>query len=329
MGLSGAIDNAVKAYLDHTNMVIAGNRVLDVSYLMQPFQQAAITAQQILTGTAQLQNGAEAPNGEEVTGKGKRKKRAYKQRDPNAPKRPQTAYFLYLHEQRPLLATELAAKAGGVPQRPGDLSKEATLRWNQLRDEEKQVYRDQYQVALTSYNRAAKKYKEETGQLPPDDNPEGDESMLDGIEDAAAAGADADGDDAESSSEDDDEVEDAQPPPKLPTPEPVKKSKKNKASAAAVAVPIAPKPHFSSLNVPGSDKSNTKSPERKRKASDHGEVAEDAVPKKRGRKSNATKAAEAEAVVADTPAAAVAPMATPAVKSEKKKKRKSEAAATA
>ncbi|KAK3082525.1 hypothetical protein LTR53_020284, partial [Teratosphaeriaceae sp. CCFEE 6253] len=75
----------------------------------------------------QLQNGfavaGAAFEDDAPEGKGKRKKRAYKKRDPDAPKRPLTAYFRYLGEMRPSIGKELAdaAAAANETQKPGDL----------------------------------------------------------------------------------------------------------------------------------------------------------------------------------------------------------------
>ncbi|KAI7075185.1 hypothetical protein KC327_g4597, partial [Hortaea werneckii] len=41
MSLSSSIDKAVKAYIDHTNVILAGDASLNMSYLQQPFDQLA------------------------------------------------------------------------------------------------------------------------------------------------------------------------------------------------------------------------------------------------------------------------------------------------
>lgn len=66
--------------------------------------------------------------------KKKRKLRAYKPKDPNAPKRPLTAYLLYLDDMRPQIQAEL-----GGGQKRGDISSEGTRRWNKLPESEQQV----------------------------------------------------------------------------------------------------------------------------------------------------------------------------------------------
>ena len=99
MSLSSSIDRAVKAYIEHTNVVLSGDASLaslDVSMLQQPFYDLA-APQLAQLALAHQQNDAHGSAPAEVDGK---KKRNYKPRDPNAPKRPLTAYFRYLQEQR-------------------------------------------------------------------------------------------------------------------------------------------------------------------------------------------------------------------------------------
>lgn len=72
---------------------------------------------------------------EAVDGKQKRVKKEKVPRDPNAPKRPLTAYLLYLETMRPKIQEDL----GGEGQKRGDISREGTERWNKLPDSEKEV----------------------------------------------------------------------------------------------------------------------------------------------------------------------------------------------
>lgn len=80
---------------------------------------------------------ASAPKEESEQDDGKKRKRKYnvKPKDPNAPKRPLTAYFLFLQDVRP----EITAEMGDGPHKPGDISQEATRRWKEMSEEAKQV----------------------------------------------------------------------------------------------------------------------------------------------------------------------------------------------
>ena len=55
------------------------------------------------------------------------------QRDPNEPKRPVTAYFLFLQHARPQLAKDMPNAKGN------ELQQEATERWNGMSEEDKRV----------------------------------------------------------------------------------------------------------------------------------------------------------------------------------------------
>ncbi|KAF2765447.1 hypothetical protein EJ03DRAFT_330913 [Teratosphaeria nubilosa] len=328
MSLSSSIDKAVKAYIDHTNVVLAGDSSLNVSHLTQPFDQLASTAQlaqqALHAGGAApqqaQQNGAPAPQAGETGADGKpakRMKRAYKQRDPNAPKRPLTAYFRYLQEQRGPLAAQLAEKAGGTPQKPGDLSKEATERWNKLSKEEQQPYRDAYQRALKDYEKEVAIYKANGGKVD-DAAAKVDGAAVEGVDAEAENDDDDDGDDDDDDSSDDssddsdeDEEEAPAPPPPAKTPKP---SKKNTQQAI---------PQFSSLETPAPAFAGSSSPERKRKAAAETPGTVETGKKKKKQKKTITAGEDAP-----TPAAAPTAQMTPcesSKKKEKKKKRKSEA----
>jgi hypothetical protein len=322
MSLSSSVDRAVKAYIDHTNVILSGDAslaALDVSMLQQPFNELAAPqlAQLALAYQQSESNGAPVA---EVDGK---KKRNYKPRDPNAPKRPLTAYFRYLQEQRGPAAEEMAKSANG-PGKPGDISKAVTERWKAMSEAEHAPYKEAYQRALKDYEREVAAYK----------------STADDEAEAQVNGAAEKAEDSDSESEpstDDEEESDAKPvmpppPPKVASPE-VKKTpksamKKKKDAKAAEDVPATPQ--FSSINpsvpIPSSQRKSS-SPELKRKAS--ADAGEDGAKKKRGRKTNKQKEAEAAeaAEIASTPVVAASDVGSDKPKKDKKKKRKSEAAA--
>jgi hypothetical protein len=322
MSLSSSVDRAVKAYIDHTNVILSGDASLaslDVSMLQQPFNDLAAPqlAQLALAYQQSESNGAPVA---EVDGK---KKRNYKPRDPNAPKRPLTAYFRYLQEQRGPAAEEMAKSANG-PGKPGDISKAVTERWKAMSEEEHAPYKEAYQRALKDYEREVATYKSTA------------EAETEGQANGAAEKAE-DSDSESESSTDDEEESDAKtvmppPPPKVASPE-VKKTpksamKKKKDAKAAEDVPATPQ--FSSINpsvpIPSSQRKSS-SPELKRKAS--ADAGEDGAKKKRGRKTNKQKEAEAAeaAEIASTPVVPASDVGSDKPKKDKKKKRKSEAAA--
>lgn len=311
--------------------MLNGDASLNVGHLMQPFH--SLTNHAYMAQLALQQNGnmpqipqqALEAGGEELNGNKtqKRARRAYKARDPNAPKRPLTAYFRYLGEQRAQIAQEfkdnpeLAANGS----KPGDISKIATERWNALSHEQQQPYRDAYQQALQEHTAAMAKYKGETGN--PEDVDATDVTMNED-EDAEAdaeVGAkrakteavetsevedDSTSSEDTSSSEDEEEDEPAPPPPPPAAKTPKSAMKRKKASDATPA----PAPTFNSINpkkeVPSS------SPERKRKTSSTENEVETGKSKK----------SKKSAIARETEAQASSP--APVASSKKSKKDKKE-----
>jgi hypothetical protein len=309
MSLSSSVDRAVKAYIEHTNVILSGDASLaslDVSMLQQPFNELAAPQLAQLALAYQQSDSHAAP----VVDADGKKKRNYKPRDPNAPKRPLTAYFRYLQEQRGPAAEEMAKSSSG-PGKPGDISKAVTERWKAMSEEEQLPYKEAYQRALKDYEREVAAYKS-TGEVDAEVEAESDNE----------------------SSTDDEEESDAKPampppPPKVASPE-AKKTPKSALKKKKAAGDIPATPQFSSINpsvpIPSSQRKSS-SPELKRKAS--ADAGEDGAKKKRGRKTNKQKEAEAAeaAEIAATPVVPASDASGDKPKKDKKKKRKSEAAA--
>lgn len=99
----------------------------------------------------------------------KKEKRPYKARDPNAPKRPLTAYFRFLREVRPFIAQEVAKTPDGQgTNKAGDISKIATERWKAMTDVQRKPYHEAYKGEMGAYEEATKAYKAEGGKLEDD-----------------------------------------------------------------------------------------------------------------------------------------------------------------
>lgn len=124
MQLNGAIEGAIKAYITHSNHVLEGTEALNHESL------------NILSNISRhvAQAGQKIKDEDLVDEKPKRKPRTVKPKDPNAPKRPLTAYLLYLEEMRPIIQQDL-----GEGQKRGDISAEGTKRWHLLTSDEQQV----------------------------------------------------------------------------------------------------------------------------------------------------------------------------------------------
>ncbi|GAB7364719.1 hypothetical protein MBLNU230_g5519t1 [Neophaeotheca triangularis] len=344
MSLSTSIDRAVKAYIDHTNVVLAGDGSLNVSYLTEPF--AALGGNidpKLLAQSALAQsNGNDTVKKEDTDGK--RKKRKYTPRDPNAPKRPLTAYFRYLQEQRGKLSEQMAKDPEGS-HRAGDISKLATAQWKAMPLSERQPYRDAYQEATKEYHRKVAEYKaaggvvpEETASPKEDDEDEEEEgAALTNVKPGEETSSS--GESSESDDDDDEDEEEEKPAPSPPKQE--KKTPKSKKSAVANAAAPAPpstakansKSAAASMPPPSSEPPRKTSPDLKRKAPPATPETENKKKKKRGPKSKAEKEAEAAAAAAP-PSSAIADSqpepeaeapSTSTKKAKKDRKKKSEA----
>lgn len=320
--MSASLDRAIKAYVDHTQVVLAGDASLDTSYLAQPFEALANAANNIKH--AALPNGdavQEHEQDDEQDGKKKKTKgkTGPKPRDPNMPKRPVTAYFRYLSEVRPLLAKQMA-DTPGEKGKAGDLTRLATAQWNELSPEAKAHYSDAYKEERRAYEEKVKAYlaqkKQETGEGP---EPvtlaslvKGDAAPQAGSDDEASSSDDDDDDDDDGDDDDDSassssEEDDFDEAPELPLPPPPKttasraKAKSGSPEAARKPAKPAPKKSTAAPVAPAaSQKSNAavaprnsapaSSPPKKRK--DRVTSAEEEpVPAKRSRKTDAQKIA--------------------------------------
>lgn len=323
MTLSSQFNAAAKAFTEHTNTVIAGSDALNLASIAAQlnvnlsaanFAIAATTA--VPARSTEAAAGADADEVAPVTGKRARKKREDKPKDPNAPKRPLTAYFRYLQETRPGLIVKLGQ--GNIKRAAGDLSAVATEQWNKMSAEEKEPYHQAYQAEKAEYANKIAEYNQSIGQGVAPTAAAATNDEEDDEDEAIAVTAPTSAVEADSS---DDDSDDEPPAPvvakakpkkskavesvKAASPEIAKKTPKKKAAAPT----SHPTPIFNSINpdpaaaaAPGSQK--------KRKS----DAADDATPapkKKRGRPSNASKEAAASSAAAETAASAPTQVATP------------------
>jgi hypothetical protein len=75
-----------------------------------------------------------------------------KARDPNQPKRPQSAYFLWMNENRPTI------KAANPEASIGELGKIMGKAWGALTDAEKEPYKEQQLALKEEYDEAMKNF---------------------------------------------------------------------------------------------------------------------------------------------------------------------------
>jgi hypothetical protein len=91
--------------------------------------------------------------GEGSSNAGNNGQRKRKKKDPNAPKRPLSAFFLFCHDERP------AVKAIYPNYSVGEAAKELGERWNKVSAEAKAKYEAQVQLDKTRYEQELAKYK--------------------------------------------------------------------------------------------------------------------------------------------------------------------------
>jgi transcriptional regulator HMO1 len=136
--VQNGINDLLRAYMNHTSSILAGEAG-QLDSLQVPLN--AIEGGPASAGAAGSgpNPAAAAPAG--AAGDSKRKrKREKKERDPNAPKRPLTAAFLFSQHARPIVRRDLeAALPPGGKLEPNAVNIEVTRRWNVMPDEEKEV----------------------------------------------------------------------------------------------------------------------------------------------------------------------------------------------
>ncbi len=129
--------------MQHTASILAGEDG-DLDKLQIPSTIAATASAAIeaatsaANGVAQGMDGANAAS--TTGGKTKKRKREKKEKDPNAPKRPLTAYFLFQKHARPIVERDLqeALGEGGTIEKHA-VASEMNKRWKEMPAEEKEV----------------------------------------------------------------------------------------------------------------------------------------------------------------------------------------------
>ena len=79
--------------------------------------------------------------------------RKRKKKDPNAPKRPLSAFFLFCHDERPAVKEKFPTYS------VGEAAKELGERWNKVTPETKAKYEAQVQLDKSRYEREIANYK--------------------------------------------------------------------------------------------------------------------------------------------------------------------------
>jgi hypothetical protein len=136
------LNDLLRAYMQHTSSILAGEvGNLDNLQLPANITANANAAMEAVHGVIQVVDPINktmdiAP----ADGKIKKRKREVKKKDPNAPKKPLTAAFLYAVTARPIVRADLESSlAPGAILEKNAVNLEVTKRWNDLPEEEKEV----------------------------------------------------------------------------------------------------------------------------------------------------------------------------------------------
>ncbi|EOA91232.1 uncharacterized protein SETTUDRAFT_162014 [Exserohilum turcica Et28A] len=168
----------------------------------------------------------------EVT-KGKKRKREKKEKDPNAPKKPLTAAFLYHQHARPIVKADLeAALPPGGQIEKNAVQIEVNKRWNELPEEEKEQWKASYRNSMEEYKAELAEYVANKG-IKATELVEEDEASDDAEPDIEAEVGAAD---TEASSEDEEEAPAKAPSPPAKTP---RKRQKTTPATNGNSAPVA------------------------------------------------------------------------------------------
>jgi hypothetical protein len=139
------LNDLLRAYMQHTSSILAGEDG-DLDKLQLPANltatanaamEAAVSA---ANGVSQGIGGPSHVDGTGAASKNKKRKREKKEKDPNAPKKPLTAAFLYAQSARPIVRADLEKGLGpGEVLEKNAVNLETTQRWNHLTEEDKEV----------------------------------------------------------------------------------------------------------------------------------------------------------------------------------------------
>jgi len=302
----------VSNYIKHTNTVL-GNDTSSLESVLRDLGEAAKNAADAGRSISPVKSEVD---------KKERKKRVH---DLNAPKRPLTAFFLYMQTARPIITSDLGPGAA-----KGAVSDEGTRRWSAMGPADRELWSNAYKDNLKLYHARMHSYKNgnANAKTMTDDEAKDyyDEHLTGASEHAAdaqlvsealVASPDAEVEPEVEVDEEDDESEEEiapvvvrtpTPPPKTPK---VKASKKKAAKTETPVVAPVPTPTVVAAPAPESEKPDKKR-KRKTKAELDKEKAAADVP--------VVDSIENEELQVQTPAPP---------KSSKPKRKKSKAAADA
>jgi hypothetical protein len=146
--VQNGLRDLMTSYLKHTGSVLSNEEgaieSLQLSENLAESVNAAMAATTLSVNTVAQSvaaaKGGDAAPAPDAAGKNNKRKREKKVKDPNAPKRPLTAAFLYAQAARPVVKKDLESELQeGAKLEPNAVQLEITKRWNESSEEEKEV----------------------------------------------------------------------------------------------------------------------------------------------------------------------------------------------
>ncbi|ORY15737.1 hypothetical protein BCR34DRAFT_598253 [Clohesyomyces aquaticus] len=161
--VQNGLTDLLRAYMQHTASILAGESGAVAENLQLPPHITA-NANAIAEAAAQATAGAPAAAAPADGGKQKKRKREKKERDPNAPKRPLTAAFLYAQVARPIVRKDLEAALGPSDKlEPNAVNLEVNKRWNEMPEEDKEKWKASYRESMEKFKVEMAAYVAQTG----------------------------------------------------------------------------------------------------------------------------------------------------------------------
>lgn len=143
--VSNNLNELMHAYIKHTASVLSGeDGALEGLQLSESAQhmidEADLATKSVANLTRSLSTAHAATTADAEPGKSKKRKREKKIKDPNYPKRPLTAAFLFAQSARPIIRKDLENELPpGAKLEPNAINLEVNKRWNEMAAEDKEV----------------------------------------------------------------------------------------------------------------------------------------------------------------------------------------------
>ncbi|KAF2107608.1 hypothetical protein BDV96DRAFT_589062 [Lophiotrema nucula] len=234
--VQNGLQEVLRAYITHTTSILTGGTGdLDANLQLPSHITAATNAAAENVAQVQASLNSVVPAASSAADAGKKKrKREKKERDPNAPKRPLTAAFLYAQAARPIVKQDLEGSLGPNEKlEPNAVNLEVNKRWNEMPEQDKEKWKASYRDSMEQFKKDLAIYQASVGT----------DAVLHDDEEASDE-AEAGALDSDASSEDEDAIvptplAKAQSPPVGKTPK-AKRQKTSQANGASTLAAIAP-----------------------------------------------------------------------------------------